>query len=505
MKEKVKNLAVDAEKNVQRLDMLKTLNPIEEKTDQSFRYKPLLAEKLTPIEALYIDENFPNPASSRATNRLPLPTEDDFSSSKYRGRSSVIPITDDSQLPHSDFLLQMYKHVDRSLGRQVTRKSVFQEETIQVHWLVKGTGGNRPESREGASVCMIDRKLYLFGGQSMTKRNDVRILNTDNWTWSMLSTQYPPKGRIGHSLVACKNQLILFGGWSHYSQRLRMRRCFKKVYTLFLDQEVKWQRFRGEGKVPKSRRYHCAAVLGSSMVVYGGVDTHSKVLKGLSILEIESLTWRRPSMISEDTPGPRSNCTLTPVFHSNLLTRSDFSMFAIPKQRMDQIQPNSGLYLFGGLDKESRPCGDLWVLTVHDQSLMWKRVVITGLQPIARSDHSAVFLNGYLAIFGGRNDVLYPSYGDSCTGDVSMLNMETLQWDSLRMFGQTPEGRWGHCAAAYSTRMLIFGGINTKQFLPADVYQMETDQKFVSEYIRQDAERELAKEKRNARRGSIRK
>lgn len=497
-------ISSDTEKNIRRLDLLRTVSragPLE-KPDLSFALRKVQG-RLNPAQEKFIDDYFPNSTSSKATNRLPLPTEDSYTHKSQLHITSGLTMAalDGSSVSHSDYLSSMYRHVDRSLAKIVPRaKTGFLDESRQVFWYIKPTGGNRPESREGASLCILDRKIYLFGGQSMTKKNDVRVLNTDNWTWTLLPADYPPKGRVGHSTVVFKNQLVLFGGWSHYSQRLRMRRCFKKVYMLYMDQEIRWQRFRGGGKVPKSRRYHAAAVLGWSMLMFGGVDTHSKVLKGVSVLEMETLTWIKPHVLSEDKPSARSCCSLTPVFHAGLLSRADFSIFAMPKLRMDQVMANSGFYLFGGVEQTGKVNGELWVMNMQEQAVVWRKVVTNGDPPIARSDHSAVLINGRLILYGGRNDSLFPVLGDSCISDISILNIETMTWENTRVLGNIPSARWGHCAVALGTRMFILGGINTKEFLPSEVFVLETDPPYVAELTKQEAEKDAAKAARLGRR-----
>jgi len=500
-------ISSDTEKNINRLDLLRNLSragPLE-KPDLSFALRKVTG-RLNPAQEKFIDDYFPNSTSSKATNRLPLPTDDSFAPKSQLHITSGLTMAslESSDVSHSDYLAHMYRHVDRNLAKLAPRtKTGFLDETKQVFWYIKPTGGNRPESREGASLCLVDRKIFLFGGQSMTKKNDVRVLNTDNWTWTLLPAEYPPKGRVGHTTVVYKNQLVLFGGWSHYSTRLRMRRCFKKVYVLYMDQEIRWQRFRGNGKVPKSRRYHSAAILGWSMMIFGGVDTHSKVLKGLSVLEMETLTWVKPHVLSEDKPSARSCSTFTPVFHAALLTRTDFSMFAVPKLRMDQVIANSGIYLFGGIEQTGKVNDELWVMNTHEQAVVWRRVVTDGHQPIARSDHSSVLMNGCLLLFGGRNDGLFSVHGDCCINDISILNIETLTWENVRVLGTVPSARWGHCAVSLGTRMFVFGGINTKEFLPSEVFVLETDIPFVTELAKQEAEKDAAKAARLGRRISV--
>jgi hypothetical protein len=48
--------------------------------------------------------------------------------------------------------------------------------------------------------------------------------------------------------------------------------------------------------------------------------------------------------------------------------------------------------------------------------------------------------------------------------------------------------------------MFILGGINTKEFLPSEVFVLETDPPYVAELTKQEAEKDAAKAARLGRR-----
>lgn len=213
----------------------------------------------------------------KTVRRLPLPADTDFEPivrpRKDEGRrGSLLTNKIDEEMQKDKHAILNLLPLERISKTMNDKPTLVLTEGTQLFWSIQSTSGSRPEAREGASFAWLNRRLYMFGGVSMTKRNEVRALNPDNWTWSMVNAQYIPKGRVGHSMVACHNMLVVYGGWSHYSQRLHMRRCYKKVFVLHMDNDdVKWQRYRGTGNVPKARRYHAACSLGTTMFVYGGI------------------------------------------------------------------------------------------------------------------------------------------------------------------------------------------------------------------------------------------
>lgn len=488
-------------KNIQRVNLMRAKPKADDAdsrpSSRTGRQKP--PDATSTMDKHYIDEHYPHSATSRAINRLPLPSNAEYNiqsliqaakktppSNSYIRRIPSLSL-EDTLRRETESVLNLLPHIEFEHETIREKKdSTAMSDGAKVFWTIRPVAGQKPESREGPSVCWLDRKLYLFGGQSMIKRNEVRVLNPDTWTWSILSTQYTPKGRVGHSITPFKKQIILFGGWSHYSARLQMRRCFKKLYVLYLEGESNWQRFRGEGRIPKSRRYHCMSALGSTMLVYGGVDTHSKVLSSLYALDMDTYRWMK--LKPSNTPGPRSNTTLTAVFHPSLIGRYDFSLFAMPKLRIDQILPHSGFYLFGGLDAKAQPTNDLWILGLFESGLMWNKVEASGTPPIPRSDHTAVMISGYLAIFGGRND--FKAAGSLCLGDLHMLKLDTLKWEQVVIGGAIPPPRWAHCAAVLGSKMLVLGGIDYAHFLPANLFIMETESSLTSELLRVEQEKQ---------------
>ena len=83
---------------------------------------------------------------------------------------------------------------------------------IKAYWSKSVASGTLPDSREGAQLITMDRKLLLFGGRNKRQANDLYILNTDKWNWTKVFAKSPPKPRFGTSIVNFKNKVYVFGG-----------------------------------------------------------------------------------------------------------------------------------------------------------------------------------------------------------------------------------------------------------------------------------------------------
>mmetsp|Transcript_7608 Transcript_7608/g.14298 ORF Transcript_7608/g.14298 Transcript_7608/m.14298 type:complete len:620 (+) Transcript_7608:6168-8027(+) len=506
LKEQFSFVSPAIDRNLQRLSLTRS------KLDESRPMTPFIPELIPPKQnlvehdAILIDRHYPNPSYSRAGNKIVLPGDYEFDIKRYEQLAKsqyslmlfksaseksqpVNPIDELEEPNDEEFIMNLMKkqHEAKSLPKQ--KENLLSG--LNMFWSQREVSSTRPEAREGATLVCINRRFYLFAGQGKDKRNDVRVLNPDTWLWTQMNTAYTPKGRIGHTACPYKNKMVVFGGWAHYSQRMGIRRCFRKVYILRLKQGSWYSRI-GSGDPPRPRRCHMASVLGRSLIIFGGLDEMSKRLRSTYVYDLKEQNWVKLPKLQ--IPGGRSNGTLSAVFHSSLLSRSDFSVMAPPKLKAEFVLPGGGFYLFGGLNDEDQPSNELHVLEIREGTLAWSEVTYSGTPPLPRYDHVAAFIQGNLIISGGRNDSLYARKGDSCLNDVHILKIETMSWESVIIHGAVPEGRWGHCAAVYGSKMLMLGGINHHSYLPSEIHVLETDQSYVTELVRQQGEQERKRE-----------
>ena len=106
-----------------------------------------------------------------------------------------------------------------------------------------------------------------------------------------------------------------------------------------------------------------------------------------------------------------------------------------------------------------------------------------GLMPPARAMHSMVYLNelSIIAIYGGRNDNLRGTSPTSgCFNDLHILHLEKLAWLQVIIGGMERMPRYSHSAAAFGSKMVVFGGMNFQTYLPSEVEIIELDQSSAS-------------------------
>ncbi|KAL3133889.1 hypothetical protein ABBQ32_008347 [Trebouxia sp. C0010 RCD-2024] len=110
------------------------------------------------------------------------------------------------------------------------------------------------------------------------------------------------------------------------------------------------------------------------------------------------------------------------------------------------------VYLFGGEDAARRPQGDLFVLDLAD--MQWQSPQVTGTPPPARSAHAAAaYQSRYLLVFGGGSIA-------NCFNDLYVLDTETMHWSCPATQGEPPAPRAGHAGDVVGDTWFLAGGGN---------------------------------------------
>ncbi|KAI8641651.1 hypothetical protein BD408DRAFT_388421 [Parasitella parasitica] len=198
-----------------------------------------------------------------------------------------------------------------------------------------------------------------------------------------------------------------------------------------------WSRTMTYGRNPsRPLRAHTANLIGEKLYVFGGCDT-SLCFNTLYILDMDTMTWSKPRINSQQGPPP---CRA----HSCTVVERDLGS----GRRSHQM------YIFGGGNGPDY-FQDIYVLDA--ETLIWSKPnVEIDSRPSRRRAHTTCLWEGKIIVIGGGD-------GARALDDVHMLDIsnpqaETLRWKKLETSGIPPPARGYHTSNLVKDKLIVFGG-----------------------------------------------
>ncbi|KAH8400810.1 hypothetical protein KR009_001075 [Drosophila setifemur] len=190
------------------------------------------------------------------------------------------------------------------------RWEVFSQQTANA-----GAGAGPPLSfiagRFAHSAVRHDNSMYVFGGGSSsdTTFNDLWRFDLTHMRWArpVATGTYPsPKGSA--SMVAWRDQLVLFGGWRYPSLHPPYQPwcLFDELHYYDLGKN-RWL-LRNSLSCPPPMAGHSATVHGDRMVVFGGYQIKDDVNINSNdtwVLDLPEQRWGQPLFVGNTRPSPR--------------------------------------------------------------------------------------------------------------------------------------------------------------------------------------------------------
>ena len=387
---------------------------------------------------------------------------------KYSGGGDVVGIVDKMQIPKN----------------------------LTYFWETKTTIGYLPDARVGATLTAVSGEIYLFGGQCAERLNDIKKLDFRSWHWKGLEPtshqESTPEPRHGHSAVAFRNYLVVYGGVGAFNRSLHIRECFPLVY-IFNTISLKWECIKPLGRMPEARRNHSAAVCGTTMIIYGGIDGNGKILGDLQALNLNTFEWFSPKIDrSSNKPGPLHSFSLSAFYHPSVARQANFDVFSVPNYQ-DEIftRKNSGIYLFGGVNRKGEAFNNLYALQPkkkgvreEESILKWTKISPTGTPPTPRYGHTATVCGSQLFIIGGRNDRIASDKSQIGVEDMAVYSIQSNRWESITVKGVPPSPRWGASGVSVGSKVIYFGGMKLSSFCENSLHVMETEDSYAKELFK---------------------
>lgn len=373
--------------------------------------------------------------------------------------------------------------------------------------------GWRPEAREGATLTAfpatkigdkwIEERAYLFGGLSRDLYSSIAYLKVDHQegvcTWVFVDQGEPLKKRYGHTANYWDNKLVIVAGAKMYNNDMKRRECMGDVN--FYDPVYNnWTEVIATGAYFEPRRYHVSVIVGTSIVVNGGLSDKEVYLSSTITLNLAGLNdaahdrekmYRWLNVKAEGTPmGSVARHAGQLVLMQERFKLAKFiTLTSMPELRYIKLRiPFEGIYYFGGLT-ENGPSNEVNILKIGRKPVEWVKPDIKGKRPPPRYGHSMNYFaeKSILVVFGGRNDEEYENTGFSCMNDIWILSCERLewtQWEQHESVGEFPSARYSHTSAVVGKSILIFGGLGDENYSETKIFSIDMIPRHPGEKIR---------------------
>ena len=339
-------------------------------------------------------------------------------------------------------------------------------------------------------MTIINNDVYLFGGQCGDRINELKLLKYETLRWETVNSvknMEAPEPRDGHSLLNYKHYLIVYGGAGAFNSTLHTRTCSPLLHLLDI-QTLQWKIHKPLGILPDPRRNHGAALIGNTIIIYGGIGNDHNILSDIQIVNLDIMQWV-PFKYSKDSarPGKRHSFTIVSVYHPNMLKQHNGEIFNLPSIYDDDFNRKTcGLYIFGGMNSAGNVLNDLYLLqgvkknSKSDKNILKiAKIEGNGRPPIPRYCHSMALCGKLLVIVGGRNDSLFARSHQSAVNEIAAFNIVAWRWEIIESVGIVPLACWGLASVSLGTKLICFGGMNLNCFASNELLVMETNQELV--------------------------
>ncbi|KAI9475739.1 MAG: hypothetical protein EXX96DRAFT_574453 [Benjaminiella poitrasii] len=172
-----------------------------------------------------------------------------------------------------------------------------------------------PPALVGASINVIDDKVYVFAGRLATSRkmtNYLYILDLNTLCWTRHipppDSDKPPKARYFHSTSVYNNKhIIVFGGMG-YSRVSTDGLCVLDDISILDIETMCWRKPSIQPSLysPQPRYAHLSTISEDKLLVIGGQDLENNYIDEMNILNLKTWEWEQMKSLEKHVGAYRS-------------------------------------------------------------------------------------------------------------------------------------------------------------------------------------------------------
>ena len=370
-------------------------------------------------------------------------------------------------IPRNKLTEQLARGLQAYVQRMQKRESFYAELTV-----LQPPSWN-PAPREYSTLTYCNRRVYLIGGLNYDCNSEVAQLKMDTslakWTNMPYTTMEKINGRCRHSSCAYQDKIYTFGGCFMFNRKRQIRECTAQLMIYdTIDNTVHLAKTKGIAV--QQRKDHCSAIVGQSMVVFGGQFENDTLTSEMLTLDLQFNDWQRLYYKGQMEPQFQMRCCAVAA-----AKKVNLNMAGSLEQQMTRMSDIilDGIYYFGGKNTKGEMSNKLKYLktTLIDgkiASAEWTKIKQQGIPPCGRVGHQMSYLpcNQALIVVGGRNDQLCRVKNIPFLDDMFLFLLDQKSWLQVKYIPSSPQiCLIGNHSMEVVTdgeseeKILIFGGI----------------------------------------------
>lgn len=186
---------------------------------------------------------------------------------------------------------------------------------------------NFPEGREQFTLCVHENRIVLVGGiSSQMKVMSLWKLDLFSLQWEKIQQKNFSSSRFGHTCVCYQNKLFLFGGRTKYANS-----SLFTGFDIFSLNDSYWITSSASKSMPKFRRNHVSDLIGTCMIIHGGVCDSGEILSDTYLLNFNPLKWVQCSIDLYYSPPALYGHTSAVVLPGEMMNNNKFSIYKFPE------------------------------------------------------------------------------------------------------------------------------------------------------------------------------
>ena len=173
-------------------------------------------------------------------------------------------------------------------------------------WSQPSTTGEPPSQREGHTAAVVGTDVIVFGGAGLDKEDssvnlcDLHLLDTETLAWSQPQVHGPsPQERRYHTAVVIDKRIFIFGG-QYYDPQADLHFECDHVLTEFDVESCTWSTRAVDNTPPLRRACHGAGVVGKQVYIVGGRYWDVAEDDYIFLNDIQTLDTRPASTLAAD-------------------------------------------------------------------------------------------------------------------------------------------------------------------------------------------------------------